>query len=153
MFVQIFGLAVLVAAAHAGGISYAHGGLGLGLGGEGHGIAIAAAPVAIAKQTVVDYYTPAKYEFKYGVSDGHTGDNKEQSEVREGDTVKGQYSLKEPDGTIRVVKYTADPHNGFNAVVERIGHASHPQILVKKAIAVPVATHGIALEGLGLGHH
>lgn len=48
-------MAVLVAAAHAGGISYAHGGLGLGLGG-GHGIAIAAAPVAIAKQTVVDYY-------------------------------------------------------------------------------------------------
>uniref|UniRef100_A0A6P7GFU5 Adult-specific cuticular protein ACP-20-like n=1 Tax=Diabrotica virgifera virgifera TaxID=50390 RepID=A0A6P7GFU5_DIAVI len=64
---------------------------------------------------------PAHYEFKYGVDDAHTGDKKQQSEVRVGDSVKGEYSLAEPDGTVRVVKYTADPHNGFNAVVSRIG--------------------------------
>lgn len=81
------------------------------------------------------FQAPPHYEYRYGVSDAHTGDNKEQSEVRVGDTVKGQYSLHEPDGTIRVVKYTADPHNGFNAIVERHGHAAHPQIQV-------VATHG-----------
>lgn len=28
----------------------------------------------------------------------------------------GQYSLVEPDGSIRTVDYTADPINGFNAV-------------------------------------
>ncbi|KAJ8959508.1 hypothetical protein NQ314_006244 [Rhamnusium bicolor] len=78
--------------------------------------------------------TPARYEFKYGVQDAHTGDQKQQAEVRVGDTVRGEYSLAEPDGTLRVVKYTADPHNGFNAVVSRIGHAGHPQI---------VATHGL----------
>jgi hypothetical protein len=30
-----------------------------------------------------------------------------------------QYSLVEADGSIRTVTYTADPVNGFNAVVER----------------------------------
>lgn len=81
------------------------------------------------------------------MSDHHTGDRKQQSEVRVGDVVKGEYSVAEPDGTIRVVKYTADDHNGFNAVVSRIGHAVHPQVIVKKV--VPVATHGIAV---GVGH-
>lgn len=97
---------------------------------------------------------PAHYEFKYGVEDPKTGDKKEQSEVRVGDVVKGEYSLAEPDGTIRIVKYTADKHNGFNAVVTRVGHAVHPQLIVQKAIAVPVAIHGgIGLEGgLGGGH-
>lgn len=64
--------------------------------------------------------------------------------------MKGEYSLAEPDGTIRVVKYTADPHNGFNAIVSRIGHAAHPQIVTKAV--VPIATHGIGLSG-GLGLH
>lgn len=67
-----------------------------------------------------------KYEFKYGVTDAHTGDQKSQVEERDGDVVKGQYSLVEPDGTIRTVDYTSDPHNGFNAVVTRSGHAAHP---------------------------
>ncbi|KAK0087732.1 hypothetical protein PV325_000203 [Microctonus aethiopoides] len=73
-----------------------------------------------------DSYAPAKYSYNYGVNDPYTGDVKSQHEVREGDVVKGSYSLNEPDGTIRVVDYTADPHNGFNAVVKKIGHAVHP---------------------------
>lgn len=60
--------------------------------------------------------------------------------------MKGSYSLAEPDGTIRTVHYTADDHNGFNAVVERRGHAVHPQIIAKKLVApIPIATHGIAI--------
>ncbi|XP_044268765.1 uncharacterized protein LOC123013950 [Tribolium madens] len=137
MIAQIAALALLATSAHAG-LSY-------GFGGH----AIAVAPIAI-KETVVDYHTPAHYQFKYGVEDPKTGDKKEQSEVREGDVVKGEYSLAEPDGTIRIVKYTADKHNGFNAIVTRVGHAVHPQpIVVEKAIAVPIAVHGF--EGLGHG--
>ncbi|KOB71776.1 putative cuticle protein [Operophtera brumata] len=34
-------------------------------------------------------------------------------------TEVGQYTLVEPDGSIRTVDYTADKHNGFNAVVHR----------------------------------
>lgn len=40
--------------------------------------------------------------------------------------VKGSYSLVEPDGTVRTVHYTADDHNGFNAIVHKNGHAVHP---------------------------
>lgn len=42
--------------------------------------------------------------------------------------VKGEYTLLEPDGTIRTVKYHADKHNGFNAEVIRSGHAIHPAV-------------------------
>lgn len=73
------------------------------------------------------FQAPAKYEFKYGVDDDHTKDHKSQYETRDGDVVKGEYSLVEPDGTIRKVTYTADKHNGFNAIVIKSGHASHPQ--------------------------
>ncbi|XP_071455818.1 adult-specific cuticular protein ACP-20-like [Hetaerina americana] len=52
---------------------------------------------------------------------------KNQWETRDGDVVKGAYSLHEADGTVRVVEYTADKHNGFNAVVKRQGKAVHPQ--------------------------
>lgn len=34
-----------------------------------------------------------RYAFEYGVNDPHTGDVKHQKEVRDGDIVKGQYSL------------------------------------------------------------
>lgn len=47
------------------------------------------------------------------------GDSKSQQESRSGDVVQGSYSLVEPDGTRRVVEYTADPQNGFNAVVHK----------------------------------
>lgn len=66
-----------------------------------------------------------KYSFKYGVNDFHTGDVKHQHETRDGDVVKGQYSLVEPDGSIRTVDYTADKHNGFNAVVSKTPAIHH----------------------------
>ncbi|XP_030372919.1 adult-specific cuticular protein ACP-22 [Scaptodrosophila lebanonensis] len=77
----------------------------------------------------VDYYAPPKYAFKYGVNDFHTGDVKSQHETRDGDTVKGQYSLVEPDGSIRTVDYTADKHNGFNAVVHKTAPVHHHEEL------------------------
>ncbi|XP_071455821.1 adult-specific cuticular protein ACP-20-like [Hetaerina americana] len=95
-------------------------------GGEGH----------------LDYYAHPKYNFDYGVSDQKTGDAKSQWETRDGDVVKGAYSLHEADGTIRVVEYTADKHNGFNAVVKRQGKAVHPQHYA------PAFHHG----GYGGGH-
>lgn len=75
-----------------------------------------------------DYYAYPKYKFEYGVKDDHTGDHKSQWEIRDGDVVKGEYSLDEADGTKRIVSYTADDHNGFNAVVKNVGHAYHPQV-------------------------
>lgn len=76
----------------------------------------------------VDYYAYPKYEYKYGVSDPHTGDSKSQHEARDGDVVKGYYTVADPDGTHRTVHYTSDKHSGFNAIVQRSGHAVHPQV-------------------------
>ncbi|GAB0091939.1 hypothetical protein DMENIID0001_068600 [Sergentomyia squamirostris] len=75
-----------------------------------------------------DHHAPANYKFKYGVKDPHTGDNKEAWEHSDGHHVTGSYSLYEPDGTKRVVEYTADPHTGFHAVVKKIGHAVHDYV-------------------------
>lgn len=97
-----------------------------------------AAPVAyaapVAKAVVAEPYAPAHYQFGYAVSDPHTGDNKNQEEYREGDVVKGSYSLIEADGSRRIVEYTADEHNGFNAVVR-----NEPAQVAVKAVAPVVA--------------
>lgn len=53
------------------------------------------------------------------MNDYSTGDIKSQQESRDGDVVKGQYTVVEPDGSIRTVEYTADKHSGFNAVVHK----------------------------------
>ncbi|XP_057666757.1 cuticle protein-like [Diorhabda carinulata] len=84
-----------------------------------------------------DHYHYPKYEYSYGVHDPHTGDQKSQHEERDGDVVKGYYTVADPDGTLRTVHYTADDHNGFNAVVQKDGHQIHPQIY-GKVIAEPV---------------
>ncbi|CAH0700079.1 unnamed protein product [Spodoptera exigua] len=78
-----------------------------------------------ATEKHVEYYSHPKYEFAYKVEDPHTGDKKYQHEARNGDVVKGVYSLHEPDGTVRIVEYNADKKTGFNANVKREGHAKH----------------------------
>ncbi|KAF7286739.1 hypothetical protein GWI33_004362 [Rhynchophorus ferrugineus] len=65
------------------------------------------------------------YHFSYGVHDPHTKDHKTHQEYRDHDKVVGSYTLQEPDGTHRIVEYTADKHNGFRAVVRHVGHAHH----------------------------
>ncbi|XP_052562296.1 cuticle protein-like [Culex pipiens pallens] len=93
---------------------------------------IVAAP-ALTKTVVADEYDPnPEYSFSYGISDHLTGDQKEQHETRHGDVVEGSYSLVEADGTRRIVDYTADPHNGFNAVVRK------EALAVKAVAAAPV---------------
>jgi hypothetical protein len=66
-----------------------------------------------------DYDSNPQYSFSYLVTDVATGDSKSQEETRKGDAVEGSYSVVEPDGSIRTVRYSADPLNGFNAIVER----------------------------------
>jgi hypothetical protein len=66
------------------------------------------------------------YSFSYGVKDLHTGDVKHQWEKRDGDTVRGHYSVLEPDGSVRTVDYTADGKSGFNAVVKHSAPLHHP---------------------------
>ncbi|KAJ8683131.1 hypothetical protein QAD02_018923 [Eretmocerus hayati] len=82
------------------------------------------APIPVAKAVLAqpeEYDPNPQYSYSYNVADGITGDNKAQSETRNGDAVQGSYSLVEADGTIRIVDYTADSVNGFNAVVRKEG--------------------------------
>ncbi|GBP13945.1 Cuticle protein 19 [Eumeta japonica] len=74
----------------------------------------------------LDYYAHPGYAFDYAVNDPVTGDKKAQWEKRDGDVVRGAYSLVEPDGSLRIVEYWADDKSGFNAVVKRIGPSHHP---------------------------
>ncbi|XP_012278410.1 adult-specific cuticular protein ACP-22-like [Orussus abietinus] len=72
----------------------------------------------------VDYVAHPKYEFSYGVEDHHSGDFHSQKESRDGSSVSGEYSVKEPGGAVRVVSYRADK-DGFHAVVHTSGHNDH----------------------------
>ncbi|CAG9762130.1 unnamed protein product [Ceutorhynchus assimilis] len=102
-------------------------------------VAYASAPVAYAKAVVAEPAAPAHYDYGYTVSDPHTGDQKSQQETRRGDVVQGSYSLVDSDGTKRTVDYTADPHNGFNAVVHKEpAHAHVVAPVVAKYAAAPV---------------
>lgn len=56
--------------------------------------------------------------------------------------MRGYYSLVEPDGSIRLVEYTADSKNGFQAVVKKIGQSHHQPTTV---------THHLNTAGHGDG--
>lgn len=75
------------------------------------------------------------------MNDPSTGDNKGQWETRDGDVVRGAYSLVEPDGNVRLVEYTADSVHGFNAVVKRTGPNVHS---VAPIVHAPIAHAPIA---------
>ncbi|XP_050342900.1 cuticle protein-like [Nymphalis io] len=111
----------------------------------------AAAPVAhyaASAHNIVsaheEEYAHPKYDFSYSVADGHTGDNKSQHESRDGDSVHGEYSLLEADGSVRTVQYTADAHNGFNAVVSNSAPAKHATLAPAQSIVRHDQPHAVA---------
>nr|AAX12438.1 Dbuz\Ccp8-PA [Drosophila buzzatii] len=94
------------------------------------GVVPVATPLAAVAQ-VEEYDPHPQYTYGYDVKDAISGDSKTQVETRDGDIVQGQYSLNDADGYRRIVDYTADPINGFNAVVRR-------EPLVAAVAAAPV---------------
>lgn len=83
-------------------------------------VAPVAAPIAVAARLADSEFDPnPQYSFAYDVHDALTGDSKSQTESRNGGLVQGQYTVVDPDGTRRIVDYSADPINGFNAVVSK----------------------------------
>ncbi|XP_017860606.1 PREDICTED: VID27-like protein [Drosophila arizonae] len=71
-----------------------------------------------------DYVARPEYSFAYGIEDGEARVLQNRKETRNGDEVRGVYSVVDPDGTLRVVKYTADDANGFQAEVITNGVAT-----------------------------
>ena len=95
--------------------------------------ALPAAPAVLAK--LEDFDPAPHYSFAYDVQDSITGDSKAQYETRNGDLVQGSYSLIEADGTRRIVDYTADDVNGFNAVVNREPAVAVAPVVARTAVA------------------
>ncbi|XP_013116032.2 larval cuticle protein A2B-like [Stomoxys calcitrans] len=91
---------------------------------------VPAAPLAAVAQ-VEEYDPHPQYSYGYDVKDAISGDSKTAVETRDGGFVQGQYSLNDADGYRRIVDYTSDPINGFNAVVRR-------EPLVAAVAAAPV---------------
>ncbi|XP_043484842.1 cuticle protein 19.8-like [Leptopilina heterotoma] len=102
------------------------------------------APAAPVLARIENLDAVPQYTFAYDVQDPTTGDSKAQFETRSGDIVQGSYSLIESDGTRRIVDYTSDPVNGFNAVVNRepavaVAPVAVPATIAERVVASPVA--------------
>ncbi|XP_054739316.1 larval cuticle protein A2B [Anastrepha obliqua] len=106
-------------------------------------IALALFAVVKAGVAVEEYDPHPQYKYGYDVQDALSGDSKGHVEERDGDVVRGEYSLIDSDGFRRVVTYTADPINGFNAVVRREPLvapvvAAAPVVKAAPVVAAPV---------------
>lgn len=110
--------------------------------------AVPAAAAAVPLARLEEFDPAPQYSFAYDVQDAVTGDSKAQYETRNGDVVRGSYSLIEADGTRRIVEYTADPINGFNAVVSRepaVAAIAAPILPVRPAALAPAALTPVAV--------
>ena len=57
------------------------------------------------------------YCFKYFIEEPNFGVFTHHNEEREGDLVRGSYSLLQPDGRLRIVNYQVDTASGFRPFV------------------------------------
>ncbi|CAH2256123.1 jg10385 [Pararge aegeria aegeria] len=108
-------------------------------------VVLALAAVAHSSVVPVVKVDDEATSFSYGVADPITGDYKSQVESRVGGVVRGQYSLVDPDGTKRIVDYTADDVNGFNAVVRKeplVANVVAP-VVASRAIVSPVSSPAV----------
>ncbi|CAH0558824.1 unnamed protein product [Brassicogethes aeneus] len=100
---------------------------------------VLAAPVVAAKLSDATFDPNPQYSFAYDVQDTLTGDSKSHVESRNSGIVQGQYTVADPDGTRRIVDYTADPVNGFNAIVRKTPLAFAAPVVANRAVhAAPV---------------
>ncbi|CAB3243740.1 unnamed protein product [Arctia plantaginis] len=75
--------------------------------------------VQAAQPEKEDYDHNPSYQFGFDVNDDQYTNYQNRKEQRDGDVIKGSYSVVDSDGFIRTVTYTADPKEGFKAEVSR----------------------------------
>lgn len=73
----------------------------------------------IIKQIFSFQNSNPNYQFGFDVKDDEYTNYQNRKEVRDGNVIKGSYSVVDSDGFIRTVTYTADPKEGFKADVVR----------------------------------
>lgn len=64
---------------------------------------------------------PQPYNFQYEVKDQASGNDYNQQESSDGNTVTGEYKVLLPDGRRQIVKYSANDQTGFVADVQYEG--------------------------------
>ncbi|KAF7997868.1 hypothetical protein HCN44_009266 [Aphidius gifuensis] len=128
-FITLF---ALVAAANAGFLPVAPVAYSAPSASLGYAHVAKIATPVITKHVDEEYDPHPQYNYNYDIADSLTGDYKSQQESRDGDHVQGSYSFIESDGSRRIVDYTADDVNGFNAIVRK----EPAQVAVK--VATPV---------------
>lgn len=91
-------------------------------------------------QTIVadEQMAPPRYAFEYSVHDEENKDIHSHKESRDGDKTEGEYSLVEPDGAVRTVKYHVDGNSGFIAEVIRSGQIIQTVPVKSIVVAKPV---------------
>ncbi|XP_026682751.1 uncharacterized protein LOC113469340, partial [Diaphorina citri] len=62
---------------------------------------------------------PKNYAFSYSVKDQSSGDDFSHSQAHNGQSTKGEYRVKLPDGRMQIVSYTAD-NSGYRADVRYV---------------------------------
>ncbi|XP_053602774.1 cuticle protein 8 [Plodia interpunctella] len=72
-----------------------------------------------AQEPQEDYDPHPSYQFGFDVNDDQYTNYQNRKEQRDGDVIKGSYSVVDSDGFVRTVTYTADPKEGFKAEVSR----------------------------------
>merc|ERR1719422_1579297 len=72
-------------------------------------------------------FAPQPYKYEYGVQDEYSKAAFAKSETQNDvGAVTGSYKVNLPDGRIQTVSYTADPVNGYKAVVSYEGEPVYP---------------------------
>ncbi|XP_050075340.1 putative uncharacterized protein DDB_G0294196 [Anopheles maculipalpis] len=84
-----------------------------------------------------DYDPNPSYQFGFDVKDDEFTNYQNRKEQRDGNVIKGSYSVVDSDGFIRTVTYTADPKEGFKAEVSR----QPTDIVVKIPTPAPQSAH------------
>ncbi|GAB6030915.1 hypothetical protein CHUAL_007743 [Chamberlinius hualienensis] len=76
-------------------------------------------------------YEERNYKVSYSVKDDPSYNFQSRNEEKNGKTVTGEYTVLEPTGDLRVVKYIAD-ENGFRADVQNQAGYAQPFPVVQK---------------------
>merc|ERR1712024_64356 len=82
---------------------------------------------AYPEEVEEEKFEPQPYKYEYGVQDDYSKAAFAKSETQnEVGAVTGSYKVNLPDGRIQTVTYTADPVNGYKAVVSYEGEPVYP---------------------------
>merc|ERR1712110_105389 len=82
---------------------------------------------AYTEEEEEEKFDPQPYKYEYGVQDDYSKAAFAKSETQnEVGAVTGSYKVNLPDGRIQTVTYTADPVNGYKAVVSYEGEPVYP---------------------------